>query len=94
MITCMKSLDEHTFYLFAFGAIYILHNMFKTIDRAICRLSDKIEIKTQHDSSQEIECQLVDASVQTDDILDISDSQIIENVDFQEEPKSKKFFIF
>lgn len=42
MNICMKNLDENTFYIFAFGTLYILANIFKSVDRSVTELSKKI----------------------------------------------------
>jgi hypothetical protein len=58
----MKNLDENTFYIFAIGTLYILANIFKSVDRSVSELSKKLS---------EIDCfdfpEVKDQETQTED---------------------------
>lgn len=89
----MKNLDEHTFYLFAFGSIYILHNMFKQINMGLFHLSRKID-SYQEKLSEIKEVEKDEKQTQTEDLLEISESQIIENIDIDKPSEKQKKFIY
>jgi hypothetical protein len=82
----MKNLDENTFYIFAIGALYILANIFKSVDRSISELSEKI---SEIDSFEFPEVK--DQETQTEDHQTQEEQEpiIVENPKI--EPRSKIF---
>ena len=62
MNICMKSLDENTFYLFALGTLYILVNIFRSVDKSVLELSKKISEMDTYDFPE-----MEDKETQTED---------------------------